>query len=141
MVEHSAALYLDSSAIVKLVVREPESDALMRYLTGDATRISCALAKTEVVRAVRSHGPVAVARARSVLTGVALIPLDDALLEDAANLDVPLLRSLDAIHLAAARLLGDQLGAIVTYDERMAVGARDLRMPTASPPTSWPAEK
>ncbi|MBI2684624.1 MAG: type II toxin-antitoxin system VapC family toxin [Actinobacteria bacterium] len=135
MAERNGALYLDSSALVKLVVAEPESGALVRYLTGGAPRVSCALARTEVVRAVRSHGPAAVARARAVLSGLSLIPVDEALLDDASELDVPLLRSFDAIHLAAARLLGRELEALVTYDERMAVGARQLRMPAAAPST------
>lgn len=127
------ALYLDSSAIVKLVVREPESTALRRYLRADAARVSCGLARVEVVRAVRPHGANAVARARAVLGRIDLVRLDDALLDAAARIDLAMLRSLDAIHLAAATALGDDLLALVTYDARMAEGAAELAMPVASP--------
>lgn len=128
-----AAVYLDSSALVKLVVREPESGALAAHLRGVPERASCALARVEVVRAVRAHGPRAVARARQLLHRVSLVHLDDVLLDDAAELEGDDLRSLDAIHLAAARALGDALGELITYDRRMAAAARDLGLPTGAP--------
>ena len=62
-------VYLDSSALVKLVIAEPESQALRRYLRSEPQRASCALARVEVLRAVRSHGAKALARARQVLRG------------------------------------------------------------------------
>src|SRR6266545_4115612 len=88
--------------LVKLVVREPESTALRRYLRSDEARFSCGLARVEVVRAVRPHGARAVSRARAVLGRIDLLRLDDALLDGAARMDPSSLRSLDAIHLAAA---------------------------------------
>jgi predicted nucleic acid-binding protein len=128
-----AALYLDSSALVKLVVREPESAALLAHLDVPAERASCALARVEVVRAVRPHGARAVARARQLLDRVALVSLDDALLDDAAELGGEQVRSLDAIHLAAARALGAELSELVTYDVRMADAAGGLGIPTSAP--------
>ncbi len=127
------AVYLDSSALVKLVVAEPESAALRRYLRRRPVRISCALARVEVVRAVRAHGREAVARARRVLTRTRLLRLDDALLATAATLDSAVLRSLDAIHLAAGQTLGDSLEAVVTYDTRMTAAAVSAGMPVAAP--------
>jgi len=127
------SLYLDSSAIVKLVVREPESTALRRYLRSDEARFSCGLARVEVVRAVRPHGARAVSRARAVLGRIDLLRLDDALLDAAARMDPSSLRSLDAIHLAAAMALGNDLAALVTYDVRMADAAAELAVPVASP--------
>lgn len=126
-------VYLDSSALVKLVVSEPESTALRRYLRGHPERVSSALAKVEVIRAVRPHGASAVTRARQVLRRVNILHLDDELLEDAATLDIGVLRSLDAIHLAAARTLGDELQAVVTYDDRMARAAERLGLLVAAP--------
>ncbi len=126
-------VYLDSSALVKLVVSEPESTALRRYLRGRPERVSSALAKVEVLRAVRPHGASAVTRARQVLRRVNVLHLDDELLEDAATLDIGVLRSLDAIHLAAARTLGDELQAVVTYDSRMAIAAARLGLQVDAP--------
>jgi uncharacterized protein len=126
-------VYLDSSAIVKLVVAEKESSALRRFLRHHAGRASCALARVEVVRAVRPHGAAAITRARGVLRRLDLVRLDDDLMEDAATLDAGILRSLDAIHLAAARVFGDDLRAVVTYDDRMAHAAAVLGLPVEGP--------
>jgi len=127
------AVYLDSSAIVKLVVRERESSALRRFLRTRPERVSCALARTEVLRAVRHLGPPAVSRARRVLRRVDLIRLDDSLLDAAGMLDPRILRSLDAVHLAAALLIVPELDAIVTYDRRQAEAASLLGLPVEGP--------
>jgi hypothetical protein len=128
-----AAVYLDSSALVKLVVREPESSSLAAHLRHRRTRVSCALARVEVVRAVRGHGRPAIIRARALLARISLLRLDDALLDQAAALDGATLRSLDAIHLAAAQTLGDRFVEVVTYDQRMAEAARQLGLQVAAP--------
>lgn len=124
--------YLDTSALVKLVVREDESAALKAFLGGSASLTSCALARVELIRAVRQHGAHAVATAHRLLDQADLIALDDELLGLAGDLDPPL-RSLDAIHVAAAMELGDELVALVTYDERMARAASSLGLPVAAP--------
>ena len=129
-----ASVYLDSSALVKLVVLEPESGPLAAHLRRHSSRVSCALARVEVVRAVHGHGRPAVSRARALLTRVSLLRLDDALLDEAGALeDGASLRSLDAIHLAAAQALGDGLGELVTYDQRMAAAARRLGLKVTAP--------
>jgi uncharacterized protein len=128
-----AAVYLDSSALVKLVVAEAESDALIAYLRDRPTRASCALARVEVVRAVRPHGEPASRRARQLLDRISLLRLDDVLLEAAAALAGSTLRSLDAIHLAAAQALGDSLAEIVTYDHRMAGAAQGAGLAVNAP--------
>lgn len=120
------AIYVDSSAIVKLAVREPESAALRRYLQRKRPLVSSALARAEVLRALLPAGEEAVARGRSVLRRFDLIRLNDRIL-NAAGLLLPTgLRTLDAIHLATARQLGDEVQALVTYDGRMAEAARQL---------------
>lgn len=126
-------VYLDSSALVKLVVAEPESSALRRYLGGEPERASCTLARLEVLRAVRSHGPAALARARRLLQRLNLVPIDDELLDAAAALDPRMLRRLDALHVAAAQLLGDDLTAVVTYDRRMAAAAGLVDLTVTAP--------
>jgi uncharacterized protein len=126
-------VYLDSSALVKLVVAEPESSALRRELRGEPDRASCTLARVEVVRAVRPHGAAAVTRARRLLRRIDLVQLDDELLDAAAMLDGGVLRSLDAIHLAAAQTLGDDLDAVITYDERMTTAARLIGLAVRAP--------
>ena len=126
-------IYLDSSALVKLVVSEAESAALRGFLKTHPLRASCQLARVEVLRSVRAHGASATRRARQILRRLDLVQLDDDLLEDAATLDATVLRSLDAIHLAAARALGEDLEAVITYDERMARAAQRLGLVVEQP--------
>jgi len=126
-------VYLDSSALVKLIIAEPESSGLRRYLGGEPERASCALARVEVLRAVHGHGPAALTRARRLLQRLNLVLIDEDLLDAAAALDPRVLRSLDAVHLAAAQLFGDELTAVVTYDRRMAAAAELVDLTVAAP--------
>lgn len=104
------------------------------FLRSERTRrVSSALLRTEAVRAVRLRGPDALSATRQALRTVDLIALADAILDSAAALDPRVLRTLDAIHLATALSLGDDLDAIVTYDARMIEGARLLGLPAVSP--------
>lgn len=118
-------VYLDSSALVKLVVTEPESSALAAFLKGRSERVSSAMALTEVPRALRRAGFGASARrrAREVMARVALVEVDRRILAAAAALDPAALRTLDAIHLATALAVREDLAAIVTYDRRLAAAA------------------
>jgi len=118
---------------VKLVIAEPESSALRRYLGEEPERASCALARVEVLRAVREHGSRAVTRARRLLQRLNLVQIDEELLDVAAALDPRVLRSLDAIHLAAAQLFGGELTAIVTYDRQMAAAAALVDLAVTAP--------
>lgn len=129
-------LYLDSSALVKLVQRETESEALRRFLRrnrGDEL-VTSALARVEVVRAVYGGGAGAVAKARRQLSRLDQVLLTTDLLDRAATLAPDgQLRSLDAVHLAAAQLVGSDLRAILTYDVRMADAARSLGFEVETP--------
>jgi len=125
--------YLDSSAIVKLAVAEPESAALRSYLRRRRPLVSSALARTEVGRALLPLGVEAVRRGADVLARVDLVRVSDQLLDAAARLQPAALRSLDAIHLATAQQLGPDLARIVTYDERMSAGARSLGLAVLAP--------
>ncbi len=124
------ATYVDSSALVKLAVREAESVALRRYLGRRRPLVSSALARTEVVRALLPLGPEAVRRGREVLAKVDMLRVSDRILDAAGLLEPPELPSLDAIHLASAEQLGSDLRGFVTYDERLATAAasRGLRV-------------
>ena len=129
-------LYLDSSAIVKLVQRESESNALRQFLRRhrDDRRVTSALARVEVVRAVSVGGPVAIAHARRQLARVDEIAIDRDLLDRAAAIaPEERLRSLDAIHLASAQALAPDLRAVVTYDQRMAAFGHALDMTIETP--------
>ncbi|MEO8899033.1 MAG: type II toxin-antitoxin system VapC family toxin [Candidatus Dormibacter sp.] len=126
--------YLDTSAFVKLVSSEPESAALRQALLQWSRRASSVLLRVELVRTIRRANQRAmVATALRQLRSVNLIRLDDAVLGRAAEIDPPELRSLDAIHLAVALSLGDELGAVVAYDERLVRAAQALGLQTASP--------
>jgi len=125
-------VYLDASALVKLVVPESQSAALAAYVERRSPLSSCALARVEVVRAVSPHGEEPVRTARELLDEIDLIQLDDELLDLAAELQGPL-RSLDAIHLAAALELGDALEAVVTYDGQMTRAAEVLGLMVVAP--------
>ena len=125
-------LYLDASALVKLVVPEQETDALTAYVDQQAVLTSSSLARVEVMRTVRPHGPAAILAGRSLLAQLDLVQLDDELLDLAAEIDLPL-RSLDAIHVASALELGDALRALITYDAQMTRAAEALGLPVAAP--------
>ncbi len=125
--------YLDSSAIVKLVTREPESAALRRYVRRRRSLVTSALARTEVARALLPLGPEWMRSGRVLLEGIEVLRVSDRVLNAAGALLPVQLRSLDAIHLATARQLGTELARVVTYDERMAATARTLGLVVVSP--------
>jgi uncharacterized protein len=127
------AIYLDSSAVVKLAVAEAESLALRSHLRRRRPLVSSALARTEVLRALLPAGEVALSRGREVLRRLDLVRINDRVLDAAGILEPAQVRSLDAIHLATAQLLGDDLGQLITYDDRMADAARSLGFKTTSP--------
>ncbi len=127
------ATYLDSSALVKLAIEEPESGALRAHLRRRKVLVSSALARTEVLRALLLEGEEGLARGRAVLGRVELIRVNGRLLNAAGLLQPPDVRSLDAIHLATARELGADLSQVISYDERMVEAAKGLGLKTASP--------
>lgn len=118
-------LYLDSSALIKLVVKEPESPALFSLLKDWSGRISSTLSRVEILRAVRriEAPPSTLRRAEKVLARVALIAISDDIVAAAFALEPRDLRTLDAIHLSTALSVRGDLAAIVTYDLRLAQAA------------------
>ena len=134
-----AIIYADSSALVKLVMREAESDFLRAYLA-DAELVSSELVLTEIPRAVRRATalnpslPVnaLLKCAAELIDSLALRAVSRKLLVGAGALAEPSLRALDAIHLASAVGLAP-IEAFVTYDERQAAAARLAGLRTMSP--------
>lgn len=129
-------LYLDTSALYKLVIAEAESRALRHFLRTWPLRATSELARTELMRAVRrATGATSPAetRARQLLERVDLLPISTPILELAGTLRPAMLRSLDAIHLASALALGNALAGIVTYDERLAGAAHAAALAVHAP--------
>lgn len=119
------AHYIDTSALAKLVVAEAETEALQSWIGAQSpTLVSCDLARAELLRAVRRVGADRIVQARAVLDSVTLIVVTTSIFEAAGRLDPAILCTLDAVHLAAALELGDDLAGIVTYDDRLAEAAQ-----------------
>lgn len=133
--------YADTSALVKLVVPEPETAALRAWIGSARVELAASdLVRAELIRAVRRSDadPGAAARARDLLARLTLLPATADIMDRAALLDPVSLCSLDAVHLASALLLGDSLESVVTYDERLAEAARVAGLSVAAPGADRP---
>jgi predicted nucleic acid-binding protein len=118
-------VYLDSSALIKLIFEERETSSLADFLDAWPTRASSSLASVEVLRTAQLvDDAVVTGYARRLLAHVHLIRPDDVLLATATRLEPASLRALDAIHLATALSLGSELAGMVVYDQRLAAAAR-----------------
>ena len=128
-------IYLDSSALVKLALAEPESATLTRWLAqrADVPMVSSIIHRTEVARAVWRASPDQLPRSYRQMRGVEIVPLSRTIAEAAGAQTPPTLRSLDAIHLASALALRDDLTALVAYDKRLLAAAREAGLAVASP--------
>ena len=128
------AWYVDTSAVVKLVVAEPESAALRAWLLEPGRElVACDLVRTELFRVVRRVAPEVMVQARRVLETITLVQVSTSMFEIAGRVDPVDLRSLDAVHLAAALELGDDLEGVLTYDERLAAAANLHGIRTVAP--------
>ncbi|HET9517146.1 MAG TPA: type II toxin-antitoxin system VapC family toxin [Actinoplanes sp.] len=127
--------YLDTSAALKLLAEESDSRAFAAFYDSEvgATWISSALLRIELIRAVGRVLPAALPEARALLLAINFVSIDDEVVEAAMNEPDRMLRSLDAIHLATARMLGSDLEGLVTYDGRLAGAAKDAGIPVIDP--------
>lgn len=128
-------IYLDSSAAVKLAHAEAESQALRDWLgeRADTGWVSSVLAEIETYRALARHAPAALPRLPAILDQIDLVDLTPSIRARARSVRPVTVRSLDAIHLATALHLRDQLIAFVAYDSRLADAAQAARLPVAAP--------
>ncbi len=128
------AYYVDTSALTKLVVAEPETAALRKWFgAAERTPVASDLTRTELLRAVRRAAPNRMVQAREVLDSLVLLQVSTDTFEAAAHLEPAVLRTLDAIHLAVALTLGDELEGIVAYDERLCQAAEALGIRVIAP--------
>jgi uncharacterized protein len=127
--------YADTSAVIRLLVEETHSKAFAAFYDAhaDAEWVSSALLRIELTRAVTRALPVLLPDARDLLLAFSFVAIDDDIVEGAMNEPDRGLRSLDAIHLATARILGEDLDAIVSYDDRLLKAATDAGLATVSP--------
>jgi predicted nucleic acid-binding protein len=127
--------YADTSAVIKLLVDETNSKAFATFYDAhtNAEWVSSALLRIELIRAVSRVRPVLLPDARDLLLAFSYIAIDDEIVEGAMNEPDRSLRSLDAIHLATARLLGPDLDAVITYDDRLTTAAGDAGLIITAP--------
>ena len=128
-----SAVYLDASAIAKLIVEEPESAALVASLDRRARHVTSRIATVEVMRAAARHGGVDAGRVFAVLDALDMIELSEEVATRAGSIGSTDLRALHAIHLASAIGIRRELGGFIVYDERLAAGARDHGLPVVAP--------
>ncbi|MHA6619732.1 type II toxin-antitoxin system VapC family toxin [Pseudonocardia sp. DLS-67] len=129
-------IYLDTSALLKLVKDdEAEGPTLRAHLerTAEAGLVSSTLLAVEARRGMLRIRPDGLPKVDLILSEVAQIGISDAVIESASRLPDPLLRSLDAIHLATALMIRDDIESVVTYDSRLLAAAEAHGLPTAAP--------
>lgn len=129
----SDVAYFDASALHKLVVTEPETEALRQETQAWPRRATSRLAVVELIRSVRRADPALEPAARRLIGGVTLLADSNRVLLDATQLEPQTLRTLDAIHVATALRVRSALAAFVSYDRRQLEAAEAQGLPTASP--------
>lgn len=127
-------VYLDASALVKLLIEEPESDALAAYLHESGLQpASSEIAEIEVLRAVAKVEPEKLDEASIMIAQTIMLPLTSQIRQRAARLEPLTLRSLDAIHLATAIEIQPDLHSLLAYDQRLLGAASTAGIPVTSP--------
>ncbi|HET7303213.1 MAG TPA: type II toxin-antitoxin system VapC family toxin [Segeticoccus sp.] len=128
-------IYLDSSALMKLVREEAETSALSAYLSArvEMPAVTSELGRVEVLRAARRAGGDALTEARAVIGDLDLVPLDRGVQDLACDIGNSPLRTLDSLHLASAVLLREDLTAFIAYDHRLVSAAETAGLPVTTP--------
>lgn len=128
-----AVVYLDTSALGRVLLGEPDAPAILRDLGAFDQRVASRVLRVELRRLALREGRLH--DADELLTGVALLALDEDLLAAAETVRPTSVATLDAIHLVTAlRLSGaDRLDALMTYDRRLADGARQHGLTVLAP--------
>ena len=135
-------IYLDSSAVVKMIRPEAESRDLVEWLNRrNEPAVTSVLAEVEVPRALRRSGPVYLAAMPGVLASISRVEMNASVRATAAAYVTDTLRSLDAVHVATAEALvasGKTVSAFVTYDRRQASAAEAVGIKVRVPGRSLP---
>ena len=133
-----ALYYLDTSAAFKLLAAEQHADAFLTFYREHRNDdwISSDLLRIELTRAVSRHWRALIPDAQRLLDAFEYIQMDEDVVRTAMVEPDPLLRSLDAIHLATARLLGPELTALLTYDDRLTTAAEEASIRVHTPRTA-----
>jgi predicted nucleic acid-binding protein len=126
-------IYLDTSALLELVKPESHSGAITAYVADRTDFVSSTLLAVEARRAALRRAPRTLPRVDILLTGVEMISISPAVVESASRLPDPLLRTLDAIHVATALLIRKDIDVLVSYDQRLLTAAAAYGLPTATP--------
>lgn len=126
--------YLDTSAAVKLLIEEEGSTELADWVAEhDRAVFSGDLLRTELLRVTRRVAPHLMVQARAILDALVIVTISTEVCERAAMLEPRALRSLDALHLATALEVGDELQAVITYDRHLSRGAENLGIKVLAP--------
>lgn len=124
--------YLDSSAILKLIFQENESAALVSAIRNQS--VSSSISRIEVVRVVQRTNPESLSFAKAELSKLISVPISEAVMRIAESFaGMATLRSLDAIHVASALLLGSSIDGLITYDTQMAQNAKEMGLMVHAP--------
>ena len=126
--------YIDSSALVKMIVAEQHSSDLVAWVQSrNPAFVASDLLKIEALRSAKRIDPGVVKATRDALRSVHFIALSSDVCELAADLEPAVLRSLDAAHVATALGIGDDLDAVITYDQRLAEASFNLGLDVVAP--------
>ena len=124
--------YLDSSAILKLILTESESRSLNIFLTDEA--MTSTISRVEVIRTLNRMYPLSVTKGKEILSKFLLTPMNPAIRSSAENFPESIsLRSLDAIQVATVIFLDKSIEGLITYDKAMIKNAKDLGIKVVSP--------
>ncbi len=128
-------IYLDTSALVKLVLTEAESKALSIWLDRSTieVKVSSEIVLVELPRAVARSNPAALHDVARLIESLQIVPITPQLLAKAATVRPPQLRSLDAVHLTSASKIANRITAFLAYDQRLAIAAENLGLPVVAP--------
>lgn len=126
--------FLDSSAILKLIVDEPESKTLRKFIPED--KMASRLSRLEVLRNVHRIDPKKVGRAREKLDGISYVEINAPVLKNAEEIALAMeIKSLDAIQAGSALFLKDSIAGVISYDKILNRALKSLGIKVYAPGT------
>jgi predicted nucleic acid-binding protein len=130
-------IYLDASALITLIAGRQYAPELRQFLSGrpGMPMGTSTIGFVETVRTLDRIGDYPHVM-RDLVQNVTEILVTEEVRDSAALLPLGL-RTLDAVHIASAQVIGTSLNSLVTYDKRMLDAARSVGLPTAAPGLDW----